>query len=360
MKKFSRIFVVMLAMMLVLTGCSEKKTAEDNFKVLLLIPGNLGDKSFFDSANRGMQELSKKEGFETKVIEMSTDETKWEPAFLDAIDEKWDLIISGNAASDLMNDIGKKNPEKRFLNFDNSGTDVEENVYSVTYATNEGSFLAGAFAALVTKDKSIENINDDAVIGFLGGMDIPGINDFMVGYIQGALHVNPEIKVISTYAGSFSDPAVGKELSLAMYRANVDIAFNVAGQTGLGLIDAATESKRYAIGVDSDQSALYKDTEPAKAESVLTSVVKQIDRVIVDSAEKAKAGTLEFGKHELIGLSIDAVGLADNEVYQKVPETIRTQIESIKKDIIDKKIEVKSGFKMTSQEISDYRETVKP
>lgn len=346
---------------LVLAGCSTAETDSDAYKVLLLIPGNLGDKSFFDAANRGLEELAEK-GYETKVIEMSQDETKWEPAFLDAVDENWDLIISGNAASQLMNIIAMDNPEHRFLNFDFDSSDIEtaDNLYSVSYATNEGSFIAGAFAAMVTSDTSLENVNEEKVIGFLGGMDIPGINDFLVGYIQGALHVEPEIKVLTTYAGSFVDPAKGKELSLAMYQSGADIAFNVAGQTGLGLIDAAFESERYAIGVDSDQSALYRETEPGKADSVLTSVVKQIDRVIVDSAEKAKSGELEFGKHELIGLSEDAVGLADNEVYQNVPEAIRTEIARISQEVMDGTIEIKSGFAMSAQEITEYKDSVKP
>ncbi len=360
MNKIHRILAILMVSVMIMAGCATEEVKSDDFRVLLLIPGNLGDKSFFDAASRGLEEVSTKDGYETRVIEMSTDETKWEPAFLDAIDEDWDLIISGNAASDLMNTIAKDNPEKRFLNFDNSGTEAAENVYSVTYATNEGSFIAGAFAALVTKDTSIDNINDQNLIGFLGGMDIPGINDFLVGYIQGALHVNPDVNVVSTYAGSFSDPAVGKELSLAMFQSGVDIAFNVAGQTGLGLIDAALESERYAIGVDSDQSELYRETDPAKADRVLTSVVKQIDRVIIDSTAKAREGSLEFGKHELIGLSVDAVGLADNVVYQSIPENIRKEIETIKQDIIDGKIEVKSGFAMSTQEISDYKDSVKP
>lgn len=191
-------------------------------------------------------------------------------------------------------------------------------------------------------------------------MDIPGINDFLVGYIQGAQYVDKDVKVQSIYAGDFTDPAKGKELGLGMYNSKVDIAFNVAGQTGLGLIDAAAESKKYAIGVDSDQAALYMDTDKEKAARVLTSVVKQIDRVIVESAEKAKAGTLEYGKHELIGLSVDAVALADNEIYKTVPENIRKRIDEIRQEIIDGKIEIKSGFKMTTQEITDYKESVKP
>ena len=89
-------------------------------------------------------------------------------------------------------------------------------------------------------------------------------------------------------------------------------------------------------------------------------MVKQIDRVIVDSAEKAMAGELEFGKHELIGLSEDAVGLADNEVYQNVPEGIRAEIDRISQEVMDGTIEIKSGFAMSAQEITEYKDSVKP
>lgn len=367
MKFYKKIVSLVLVLMMIFTfvGCNKnnsttEKKDKDSYKVILLIPGNLGDKSFFDAANLGMEKVSKMEGITTKVVEMSPDEKKWEPAILDAIDEKYDLIISGNAASDIMNKLAKEHPDSKFLNFDNAGVEAPKNVYSVTYATNEGSFLAGAFAAMITSDTSIKDINEQKIIGFLGGMDIPGINDFLVGYIQGALYVDPEIKVATTYAGAFTDPAKGKELGLGMYNLGADIAFNVAGQTGLGLIDSALESKKYAIGVDSDQSMLYADTEPEKAKRVLTSVVKQIDTTIVEGVKKAKSGKLEYGKHELLGLSKEAVALADNAIYQGVPKEIQEKIKQIRQEIIDGKIKIKSGFKMSTEEISNYRDSVKP
>ncbi|WP_282925935.1 BMP family ABC transporter substrate-binding protein [Helcococcus kunzii] len=332
----------------------------EKFKVILLIPGNLGDKSFFDAANAGITELNKIGDYETKVVEMTADESKWEPALLDAIDGGYDLIISGNGSSDIMNKLAKENKDLKFFNFDNAGTDAPENVYSVSYATNEGSFLAGVFASLVTTNTELKLANKNKTIGFMGGMDIPGINDFLVGYIQGAQHIDPEIKIVTTYAGSFGDPAKGKELSLGMYNIGVDISFNVAGQTGLGSIDAANETKKYAIGVDSDQAMLYKDSEPEKAQKVLTSVVKNIDKVIVDSVQKAKEGKLEYGKHELLGLKDDAVGLSDNEIYQTVPENIRKKLEEVKDEILSEKIKVKSAFKMSTDEIAKYRESVQP
>lgn len=367
MKNFKKILtlVMTLVMAVAFSSCGNKKESETSskkeggsYKVILLIPGNLGDKSFFDAANKGMEEVAQLEGVTTKVVEMSPDEKKWEPAFLDAIDEGYDLIISGNAASDIMNKLAEENPDSRFLNFDNSGTEAPSNVYSVTYATNEGSFLAGAFAAMVTSNKEMKNTNDEKFIGFLGGMDIPGINDFLVGYIQGAQYIDKDIKVATSYAGTFTDPAKGKELGIGMYNMGVDIAFNVAGQTGLGLIDAAYESNKYAIGVDSDQSKLYGETEPEKAKLVLTSVVKQIDTTILEGVKKAREGKLEFGKHELLGLSANAVALADNDIYQTVPAEIREKMSALAKDIIDGKIKVKSGFEMSTDEISKYRDSV--
>ena len=102
------------------------------------------------------------------------------------------------------------------------------------------------------------------------------------------------------------------------------------------------------------------DTDPAKASKVLTSVVKQIDKVIVDSAKLAKEDKLEYGKHELLGIKAEAVGLAENEIYKTVPKEIRDRIEEIKKSLANGEIVVQSGFKMTTEEISTLRDSVRP
>lgn len=168
-------------MILGLTACGEESKdngggTDGDYKVLLLIPGNLGDKSFFDAANNGLKMVKDDlEDVETKVIEMGTDETKWEPNLVDAAEEDWDLIISGNSASAIMNEIAEEYPDKKFINFDNSGEGAVDNVYSVSYATNEGSFLGGALGGLVTQSE-MELANEENTIGFLGGMDIPGID----------------------------------------------------------------------------------------------------------------------------------------------------------------------------------------
>jgi basic membrane protein A and related proteins len=339
----------------------EKASAapKKELSIILLIPGRLGDKSFFDSANRGMSLIKEQLGVKTKVVEIGTDSTKWEPSLLDAVEGPYDIIISGNTMTELMNATAVKYPNKRFINFDTSIEATPKNVYSMFYSTNDVGFLAGATAALVTGSK-MTLANPDKKIGFLGGMDIPGINDFLVGYIEGARYVDKRMKVFVSYAGSFTDPAKGKELSLVQYNSGVDISYNVAGGTGLGLIDAAKDKNRYAIGVDSDQAALFSDTDPVKAQHILTSTVKNIDQAILRAVKLHIAGTLPYGSHEVLGVKAGGVGLARNAYYLTIPADIRAKLDKITADISSGAIKVDSAFDMTSEQVKALRDSVKP
>ena len=137
--------------------------------------------------------------------------------------------------------------------------------------------------------------NKQKIIGFLGGMDIPVINDFKVGYEQGAKYIDPSIQVLVSYVGSCQDAAKGKELALAQYDQGADIAFNVAGQAGLGLLDAAKDKQSYAIGVDSDQYLLVKDSDPVKASFIVTSVQKNVDNSLYRAIKGTLDGTIKYG-----------------------------------------------------------------
>ncbi|MDF2520038.1 MAG: basic rane lipoprotein [Clostridia bacterium] len=371
MKKIALILCTILILSIGLTACTGggKTPADeapqgqapdtDKLKVVLLIPGNLGDKSFFDAANAGLELVKSKLGAETKVIEMGTDSTKWEPNFIDASEGDWDIIISGNETTEIMNTLAVEYPDKRYIDFDTSVEETAENVYSMFYSTNEVSYLAGALAGLVTKS-DMELANKENVIGFLGGMDIPGINDFLIGYIEGAKSVNPDVKVIISYAGDFGDPAKGKELGLVQYNSGADISFNVAGGTGLGLIDAAKDKNRYAIGVDSDQAMLFKDTDAEKASRIVTSAVKRIDQAIYNAVKAHQEGTLEYGKHNQVGIAEDGVGLAKNEYYEKLPQDIKDQIKAIEEKIAKGEIKVGTAFGQSTEQINELRESVKP
>ena len=341
-------------------GNSEKTTKDEHTKerVILLIPGNLGDKSFFDSAAAGMELIEKNLNCETKIVEAGTDSTKWQPALLDAIDGNWDVIISGNSMTELMNKLAEENPKQHFINFDASLTDTPSNVHSMFYATNDIGYLAGVCAALVTNSK-LPLANEQQTIGFLGGLDIPGINDFLVGYIEGAKKINPNINVLISYAGTFTDPAKGKELSIVQYDAGADIIYNVAGGTGLGIMDAAKMKNRYAIGVDSDQALLFEITDAKKAEHIVTSTVKRIDLAIADAIKQELNGTLSYGTYTVLGLKEGAVGLAKNKYYNSIlTDEIKNKINIIEEQCKNGEIKISSAFGMSTDEINAIRESV--
>ncbi|MCM3134421.1 BMP family ABC transporter substrate-binding protein [Paenibacillus polysaccharolyticus] len=375
MKK-NALVICMVALLLLLSACGGTKgtTGEtgsagtdngreqaDQLKVVLLIPGTLGDKSFFDAANHGLELVKSELGAKTKVIEMGTDKTKWEPTFNDISAEDWDIVISGGSEiTEMFNAAAEQHADKTFINYDTDIEDAPANVYNMSYSTNEVSFLAGAVAALATKS-DMPNANKDNLIGFLGGMDIPGINAFLVGYIEGAKYVDPDIKVAVSYAGDFVNPAKGKELSLIQYNSGVDVIFNVAGGTGLGIFDAAKEKSKYAIGVDSDQAALLKETDPSKANLIITSAIKKIDTAILEAVTQAKEGKLETGKRQVMGFVENGVGIAENDIYTSViPADLQAKVEEIKKKLENKEITVSNAMGMETSEIEAIRNSVKP
>ncbi|HBG39278.1 MAG TPA: BMP family ABC transporter substrate-binding protein [Clostridiaceae bacterium] len=374
MKKLTSLLVaILMVFSMTITGCGkndvkstddskngEKQTEakEDNkkpLKVLLFINGNLGDKSFFDSANNGMKLIKEKYGCETKTIEVGTDRSKWEPALEDVSEQDYDIIIVGTFDMDeALTKVAAEHPDKKYIMFDyemDYKDGKNKNVYSMRYKANESSFLAGALAAKMSKSHKL---------GFVGGMDIPLINDFLVGYIQGAQYVDKNIKVLPSYVGNFNDPAKGKEMALAQYNQGIDIVYNAAGQTGLGVLDAAKEVKKLAIGSDSDQAMLYKD-DPEKANLILTSILKRVDNSIVRAIDKYIKGELEFGKCEVLGLKEECVGLAENEFFNKnVPEDVRKQLKDLSDKIVSGEIKVDTGLGMSNDELDKLRDSVRP
>jgi basic membrane protein A len=335
-------------------------------KIVFLVNGNLGDKSYFDLGALGMEQIKAKYGdaVETKVIEMGTDQTKWLPAFQDASEADWDVIVGCTfEISDIINEIAPQYPDKTYILIDGV-VPYEEgdfgNVYSVTFNQNEGSYLAGILAAGLIADGTIP-ADWGKNIGFLGGMDIPVINDFLVGYVEGARSVTPDIKVAIAYAGSFNDAAKGKELALAQYRAGTSIGFNVAGLTGLGQLAAAKEAGRYALGVNSDQEAIFKETDPEMASKVASSMLKKVDVTLLRAFDLYVEGKLPVGKIESIGLKEDAVGLVETgNMATLASDELKGKIAAAKAGIIDGSIKVSSGFALTPDALNALRDSVRP
>ncbi len=332
-------------------------------RIVLLINGTAGDKSFFDSAAHGFDLIRAKYGADVvaKVIEMSYDESKWQATAEDIASQNWDLIVTGTyQMNDIVAAVANDNPKKTFVIYD-AAMDYSKggfkNVYSITYKQNEASYLAGMVGADMIRSGKAKGTS----LGFLGGLDIPVINDFLTGYVAGAQAVDPAAKVAVSYIGSFSDAAKGKELALAQYRTGTAIGFNVAGQAGLGQLAAAKESDHYAIGVDSDQSAIFRATDPATADRVVTSVLKRVDTSLLRAYDLFAAGKLPAGHEEALGLKEGAVGIVENDVYASLLSADdRAKISSAAADIASGKIVVPTAFGMDTAAMNALRAKVRP
>lgn len=329
------------------TGESTEESGGNKPSFVFVCTGQLGDKSFNDSANAGIEEIASALGCVTKVIEIGRDQTKWEPTFQDLAEEgAYDVIISnGSSAIETIEKVADEFPEQKFVAFDCT---IEEgahpNLYAISYKQNEGSYLAGVLAALVT-ESDMEYANADKKIGFIGGSEHPIITDFLVGYIAGAKSVDPEIKVYVSYIGSWDDTAKGKETAIAQYNQGVDIVFPAAEQAGLGCVEAAVEMGKYIIGVDSDQSMLFAGVDEDKANVILTSVLKNVGESLVRMAKMEMEGTVPYGTYEDLGIAEDGAGIADNDYFQKnVPDEIKTEINNKKQEVLGGGVDIPTAL----------------
>lgn len=317
--------------------------------IVYFVNGNLGDKSFFDSGERGIKRVKSELSVSTETVEGGVDPTRWESALIDLAEGgEYDTIVTGTYTMvPLVEKIAPQFPDTRFIIFDGA-VDYTKckcgNVYSILFRQNEGAYLAGALAARLTQT-GIADIPANSALGTVGAMQIPVIDDFLVGFEAGAKSVLPDVKLLKQYANSFSDPATGKEIAKAQFGQEVSIVFQVAGATGQGVIEAAAEAGRYAIGVDSDQALIFETSRPATAKRIVTSVLKQVDNTVVRAVTLMKEGKLAFGTAESLGLKEGAIGLADNKFTQEiVPPAIWAEVQKTKAEIIDGKVKVPTAF----------------
>lgn len=264
------------------------------------------------------------------------------------------LTVSSNG-DDALVQVAEEYPEQKFINLDNTMEEPPANVFVMAPRNNEMSYLAGVVAALKAQE-----LGEDKV-GFVGGMDIPGINEFLIGYIEGAQSVDENMKVASSYVGSFTDTAKGKENAILLYDSGISIIFAAAGQSGLGVIDAAAEKGKLVIGVDSDQAAALKDSQPELAEVIITSAIKNIPQNAVFIVEQAMKGEVDYGQRTLYGVADGAVGLVENEYYEALlSEEARAQVEEVKKQIIEGNVQMTDPTGLSTEEIEKIREEARP
>lgn len=341
-----------------LAACGTTETESDGPRIALYINGNLGDKSFFDSANLGIQAIIDQYGYTVQVVEGGNDDTRWQPGLLDLADGPYDIIIAGTFQMEqIVMEAAALYPNKQFIIFDTSvdySDGKNSNVYSITYKQNEGSYLAGIVAASLT---------ETGVIGAIGGLDIPVINDFIVGYIQGAQSVNPNIKVAVSYINSFVDSARGKELALAQFNGqNADVIFQIAGNAGLGVLEAAAEAGFLGIGVDSDQAAILADDGRTNIANVIpTSVLKDVGASLKRAIDLNEDNLVPWGTAESVGLTEGTVGIARNTYFnQLVPNSVLPILDAADAQIRSGNVTVDTAFGMAQARLDSIRAAVRP
>lgn len=359
MKKIAKILSLLIVVTILFTACASASTSSSTsktvapassstaatsavkkIKVAVCLAALLGDKSFNDSCKVGVDKAIA--DFGANKVEVKFSESKstadWEPNLIAAASGDYDLIIvMSGQQKDVLAKVAPQFPNKKFGAIDISLPNVP-NVMSTIFAQNEGSFLAGAAAAMFTTKTDIPNVNKEKIVGWVGGKDIPILQDFLLGFKEGVAYIDPEIKVLTSFAGSFSDPLKGKELTLAQYSQGADIVMNVASGTGTGILEAAAESKKYAIGVDLNQDAI-------KPGYILTSMLKNVDQASYAFIKKVLEGTFDGGKLMYMNVKSGGVGLTDFSVMKtalgsKFPQDIVDKCKIISGKIASGEIKV--------------------
>ena len=346
---------------------TEEPAAEEGkvYNVAYLVNGNLGDKSFFDSAEAGLAQLKADGRIDYVTIEMGgTDEDQ--PTWLSTLyevseDGGYDLIICGTyQMPDYLKEVATQYPDQLYAIFDDT-TYVGENknVVNLSYRQNDMGYLVGVYAACMTVDTNVANINEDAVVGFVGGVDSPVINDFLIGFIEGAQSVNPDIKVDTRYTNDYVDTAIAKEYGLSMINDNkCDIIWGVAGNAGNGAAEAALETgKAWFIGVDSDQELTFS---PDLAAITLTSGLKNIGNSLVWLFDEWDAGRTYWGQVVELGIAEGGVGIVTDKNYDKLASAeTKAAVEAAQNAILNGEVVVDSA--LTNQELAvELRDSVRP
>jgi len=315
-----------LRLILVLIGTAAGAAAADFKPAIVYDFGGKFDRSFNQSASEGAQRFKRDTGIAYREFEISNASQR-EQIMRQLAQRGASIIVAvGFTQASAVEQVAKELPAVKFVVID--GVVDLPNVQSINFREQESSFLCGMAAALVSKTGRI---------GFVGGMDIPLIRKFELGYRAGARYVNPAIEVYANMTGTtplaWNDPTRGSELAQGQFGRGADVVFHAAGATGVGVMQAAQDAHLLSIGCDSNQDYLHPG-------SVLTSAVKHVDVAVYSTFQDAKNGTWQPGRRDL-GLAEDGVGYSLDEYNRGVlTPAIVQRLEQAKAAIIAGQIKV--------------------
>lgn len=300
--------------------------ADDFMPAVVFDMGGKFDKSFNEAAYSGAEKFKADTNIEYREFEV-TNPAMREQAIRNMARRGADVVVAmGFAQAAAVEVVAQEYPDTKFTLID-MVVDLP-NVQSVIFKEHEGSFLVGMAAAMASQTGKV---------GFIGGMDIPLIRKFALGYVEGARYTNPDIKIFENMTGAtpaaWNNPTKGGELARSQFDRGADVVYAAAGGTGIGVYQAAKDAGKLAIGVDSNQNYLFPGT-------MLTSMVKRVDVAVYDSFMSAKNGTWQPGM-KILGLAEDGVGYALDEYNRDlVSSEMEGKLESARADIISGKIQV--------------------
>jgi basic membrane protein A and related proteins len=319
-----RLIAAVLA--LTLTVVAGSATAQELAPAIVFDMGGKFDKSFNEGAYNGAERFKKETGIAYREFEV-TAEAQREQALRNMARRGSQIVVGiGFSQASGMEKVAKEFPAVKFAIVD-AVVDLP-NVQSIVFKEHEGSFLVGMAAAMASKTGKV---------GFVGGMDIPLIRKFALGYEEGARYVNPKVEVFQNMTGTtpaaWNDPTRGGELARSQFDRGADVIYAAAGATGLGVLQAAKDKGRLAIGVDSNQNHI----QPG---SVLTSMVKRVDLAVFEAFKTAKDGTWKSGVRNL-GVAEGGVGYSLDQYNRGLitPEMER-RLGQARADIVAGKIKV--------------------
>src|SRR4051794_6966486 len=295
--------------------------------------GGLNDRSFNASAYQGLKDAKSQLGSEIRVLTSSSN-ADYVPNLSTLARQKYDLVIAvGFLMAEATEKVAKSFPNTKFAIIDVSQAGMKSkpaNVEGLLFAENESGYLAGYMAALNVKDKG-----GAQVIPSVGGQKTPPVDGYIAGYQAGAKAANPKIKTLNGYSQDFVDQAKCKEIALNQIAQGSQVVFQVAGQCGLGALDAAKEKGVLGIGVDADQGYL--------GDHILTSAQKKVDVSVFETAKAAQDGSFKGGTDELFQFKNDGVAFgklnAEGQKYADKAEDVKQKI--ISGDVTDIPTEVK-------------------
>ncbi len=291
---------------------SDSSATSSSYKIEMVTDtGGVSDQSFNQSSWEGLQQLQQDKGWTVSYLE-SRQESDYKTNLDKAVDDGANLVWGiGFAMADAVESCAQTNPDVQFAIIDNGYDDPSANLTGVMFRAQEPSFLVGYIAA---------RVSTSGKVGFVGGISSNIISQFEWGYKAGVAYANKKeglnVQVTSQYAESFSDAAKGKSIAQKMLSNGCDVVFHAAGGCGTGVIEAAKEAGKYAIGVDRDQAYLAPD-------NVLTSALKLVNKAIIEVSEGLQSGEDKGGANVELGLKEDAVGIPEDhhlfsdEIYDK-------------------------------------------